>query len=197
MNDCTRICFHPPVTRTVITKLSYLGPPNTFSEKAAGIVSRNIGTDIQLIPMPSIEAVARSLKCDEERCDLAVLPYYNYLEGLVQESMDLIYEHRLCMIGAQRIAIEWAVGKYPDSSNVEAVYSHSKALAQCSEYLWEHYPEICEIAVSSTADGAGKVRNEKAGLAIAGCEALRADPPPSRLPSNTSKINSLTASNSG
>jgi len=156
-------------------KLSYLGPPKTFSEKAAKMLVTQINETVELFPWPSVEAVAHSL-IDEhaDQCDLAVLPYYNYLEGLVQECMDLIYEHHLCIIGAKRTAVEWAIGKYNNkNADTDKVYSHSKALAQCSEYLWTNYPRCNEVEVSSTAEGAMRVQNIKSGMAIASFDALK------------------------
>ncbi len=155
-------------------KLSYLGPENTYSEKAAKLLVAKLDEGVEIIQLSSIEAVARSLTSDSKiNADFAVLPYYNYLEGLVQESIDLIYENQLCLISSQRVAVDWALGGFKnDSSN--HVYSHPKALAQCSEYLWSNFTNYCEIAVASTAEGAAKVKKEHSGMAIACTEALNA-----------------------
>ncbi len=153
-------------------KLSYLGPENTYSEKAAKLLVEKLDDGVELIPLPTIEAVARSLSVDSKiHTEFAVLPYYNYLEGLVQESIDLIYENQLYLISSQRVAVEWALGGSENNSS-NFVYSHPKALAQCSDYLWTHFPNHREIAVASTAEGAAKVKKEKSGMAISSAEAL-------------------------
>jgi prephenate dehydratase len=154
-------------------KLSYLGPPNTYSEKAAQMVAAQIKADVEVVPMSSVEAVARSLISESsDRAAFGVMPYYNYLEGLVQECVDLVYEYRLNMVGAQRVPIELCLGTHPDNTEFENVYSHAKALAQCSEYLWQHFPKCHEVAVSSTAESAAIVKENKSGLSIASLEAL-------------------------
>ncbi len=153
-------------------RLSYLGPENTYSEKAAKLLLEKLDDRVEIVPLPTIEAVARSLSADSKlNAEFAVLPYYNYLEGLVQESIDLIYENQLCLISSQRVAVEWALGS-SDNDSANHVYSHPKALAQCSEYLWEHYPDCVEVAVTSTAEGAARVKKENSGIAIASAEAL-------------------------
>lgn len=157
------------------TIISYLGPACTFSERAARRLAERDGTDAELAPLTSIQAVARSVSPTPEQraIDYAVLPYYNYLEGLVQESLDLIYEHRLTIIDAQRVAIDWAIGRYPGDRSTDCVYSHPKALAQCSEYLWQNVPHASLRDVASTAEAGRIVQSEKSGLAIASAEALR------------------------
>ena len=98
-----------------------------------------------------------------------MLPYYNFLEGLIQESLDLIVEHGLVIADACRLLISFAVAGWPEGENI--VYSHHKALAQCSDFLRKRFPEARLEPVASTADAAGIVAQRRAGCAIAG-EAL-------------------------
>lgn len=153
-------------------KLSYLGPANTFSEKAAKLLASDIDKTVELTPLSSMEAVARSLAADDTASDFAVLPYYNFLEGLVQECLDLIYDNRLTIIGARRVPVIWSLGRNPEGTGEDAVFSHPKALSQCSEYLWRNYPNTRNIATSSTSEAARIVKADAGGLAVAGREAL-------------------------
>ena len=155
-------------------KLSYLGPPFTYSEKAAMQFASQLDDKVEIFHLESAEAVARSLiSQDQNKADYAVIPYYNFLEGLVQECLDLIYEYHLHIFESQRVAIKLALGKHPNGPNSGAVYSHAKAVAQCSEYLWQHYREHRQIPVSSTAEAARMVKTSQLGLAIASKEALQ------------------------
>ncbi len=156
-------------------KVHYLGPRCTFSELAAVRLANRLGVPAEMVPLSSMEAVAHSLSGPPQECDdhlFAVLPYYNYLEGLVQETLDLIYEHRMVIVGAQRVRIEWALGTPECGAHADRIYSHPKGLAQCSQYLWEHYPDAEMMSVASTAEGARIVCEAKAGLAVAGRQAL-------------------------
>ena len=141
-------------------KVSYLGPEKTYSNKAAEMLAKNS----ELVSLVSLEAVARSV----DLSTLGVMAYYNYLEGLVQECLDLIYENNLKIIGAHRLPIVLSLGLNRDTSRV---FSHPKALAQCSEYLWKHYPETKQIPTTSTTAGAKKAL-EEGGMAIASLDAL-------------------------
>ncbi len=154
-------------------KLTYLGPAKTYSERAAQLMIGRLPSPIELYPLPSPEAVAHSLLPDSAtRAQWAVLPYYNFLDGLVQECLDLIYENHLYIIDAQRVPVLWSLGMSPTNDEYNIIYSHPKALAQCSTYLWNHYPQARMLAVASTADGARTVRECGRGLAIASQEAL-------------------------
>jgi len=145
----------------------YLGPEKTYSEQAAKKLAEKIKEKSGLRPLASVEAVARSI----DGQDMGALAYYNYLEGLVQECLDQIYENNLRIIGAQRIPIILSIGS-PKGNTDLTIYSHPKALAQCSEYLWNNHPKSRQNPSTSTAAGALKVSENKKGLAIASSEAL-------------------------
>lgn len=151
-------------------RISYLGPGKTYSEKAAQMFAAKIRGNAEIVPKASLDAVARSLvKCD---ADLAVMAYHNALAGVVKESAALIEGNSLRIVGVQRIHIEHSLGAYQGSADYSKVYSHRMALAQCSDYLCENYPESWQIHVPSTAAGAVKVKEAMSGLAIAHIGAL-------------------------
>ena len=156
-----------------MSRLTYLGPRFSYSEKAAMKLASQIKIGLEVLPLVSAQAVAYSLVSkDREKADFAVLPYYNFLDGLVQECLDLIYENRLFIIGSQRIPIELSLGQPPNAETDHTIYSHPKALAQCSEYLWQNYPKFRQVATSSTSGAAKLVGNEGKGLAISAKDAL-------------------------
>jgi prephenate dehydratase len=154
-------------------EIHFLGPPGTFTEQATKYLGGLLGDDYRPCPRASVEEAIRGVSSDTSGNTLAVVPYYNLLEGLVQESIDLITEHDLQVVAAQQILIRFALGAAPDSNDRQVVYSHPKGLTQCSDYLTENHPSIAKVEVNSTSAAAEKVRESGEGLAIARLEALR------------------------
>ncbi len=155
-------------------RIHYLGPPKSFSEQAAlKFAARVDGADTR--PCPNLEAIARAVARSEPGAGrtLGILPYYNFLEGLVQESLDLIYEYGLVINAAVRVPIRFALGGVPGAGSRDEVLSHPKGLAQCSDYLAEHLPGARLRAVASTSEAARLAADDPAALAIATEDALR------------------------
>ena len=148
--------------------ITFLGPRNTFSEKAAQVFAGACAPPAELAPAASFEAVARAVGLAADT--LGVLPYYNFLEGLIQESLDLIVEYDLRIADACRVPISFAVGGWPDKENL--VFSHPKALAQCSDFLRKHFPDARLETVASTGDAPASVARRGGGCAVASETAL-------------------------
>lgn len=153
-------------------KLFYLGPEQSFSHQAARLSMSDESGVIEYIPKVPLENVVKSLYAEGDNTDMAIIPYYNFLEGLVQESLDLIYENQVYIIGAQRVPIVFCIAGYDQDLERTGISSHPKALAQCSQYLNQHYPNIPHFAVSSTTEGARIVRERHSGFAIASKEGV-------------------------
>lgn len=154
-------------------RIHYLGPPNSFSEQAALKVAAHVGA-AETSPAPNLEAIAQRVAGGTAgpRRVLGVLPYYNFLEGLVQESLDLTYEHGLVINAAVRIPIRFGLGGLPADERDE-VLSHPKGLAQCSDYLARHLPQARLTAVASTSEAARLAAENPRTVAIATEAALR------------------------
>lgn len=146
-------------------EIHYLGPTKTFSEQAAALFTGG-QADVAFVPEPSFEEISRAVAADARA--QGVLPYYNFLEGLIQESLDLVYEYDVRIAGRCRVPIEFALGGEGDGP----VYSHPKALAQCTEFIQQHLPRAERILTSSTADAARQVKETGRGWAIANPAAL-------------------------
>ena len=148
--------------------ISFLGPRNTFSEKAALAFAGALAPSAEPVPATSFEAIAQAARQSADT--LGVLPYYNFLEGLIQESLDLIVEYDLRIADACRVPISFAVGGWPERGNL--VFSHPKALAQCSDFLRQHFPDARLETVASTADAPASVARRGGGAAVASETAL-------------------------
>jgi len=163
--------------------INYLGPPETFTEQAAKSFANDLEGAFSLVPHRTLARVIAQTASEKQ---WAVIPYYNLLEGLIQESLDLLVEHGLSIFGARQIPVRFAFGGYPvaetndrhlpESDPVSlkepGVYSHPKALAQCSAFLQENYPNVLLHEATSTAQGVQQVACERSGFVIARREAL-------------------------
>ncbi len=152
-------------------ELHYLGPAETFAEQAAKTLERTLGDRFDLIPKRSLEELIENV----DDSTFAVVPYYNLYEGLVQETLDLITENGRHIAAAQRISVKFAIGRFPGTSPDadDVVYSHPKAIPQCSVFLSQHFRYIRRQEVLSTAEATRVVVEKRSGLAIARREALQ------------------------
>lgn len=151
--------------------VNFLGPTGTFSESAARS-ARSVWQlyDTQIVPKPRISAVA-----DLNFGELGVLPYYNLLEGLVQESLDGIAYNNLVVIGLVRLPIIFGAGCIDPTVKPSSVHSHPKALGQCFEYIAKSYPDVPCIPVASTAAAASAAMQNSKIVAIASHKTIKAN----------------------
>jgi prephenate dehydratase len=149
--------------------IAYLGPEKTNSEAAARIISERI-KDNDLIPMRTIQDSAYAVS--DGRAAYGVMPCYNYLEGLIQQTLDLIYEKRLYIHDIVRMPITHILGAYPGNKG-NTIYSIAVALGQCDEFLMKNYPDAVQFPVSSTSEGARIVSEKKEGMAVSSSDAVR------------------------
>jgi len=161
----------------------YLGPPETFTEQAAKNFAEDFGGKtakrFALTPQQTLTKAITSVISAEQ---FAVVPYYNLIEGLIQETLDLLVENHLVIYAARQIPVRFAVGGFLTNNNFDnnsdenidklTVYSHPKALAQCTEFLQRQYPSAIHHETPSTAQGVRQVAENKCGLAVARREAL-------------------------
>lgn len=158
-------------------RIAYLGPRGTYSEEAAlqragqaaaasgeptgpGHDQRAAappGESSRLVPFTSIPATVRAI--EEGAADEAVVPVENSLEGIVTHTADLLIHHTQLKIRGEIVlpihhclVLQSGVGR----RDVQVVYSHPQALAQCRGYLSRHLPGAEPVASLSTA---GAVRD--------------------------------------
>ena len=127
-------------------KIAIQGEPGSFSHEAA----------LKLVPGATIVPCTLSAEVfatlAEEKADAAVIPIENSLAGSVSEHFDLLLTHdvkveqeTLLRIRHNLIAIPGAV-----TGEIDRVFSHPVALAQCRRFLAEH-PRMEAFAFYDTA----------------------------------------------
>ena len=143
--------------------LGFLGPRGTHSEAAAMFLCDRIG-GAELRPYPDIFSVMQAAADGE--VDACVVPVENSLEGAVNVTMDTLAQSDDLAIERELI---WDIhnqlmAKNP-SDEVRIIYSHPQPLAQCRQYLKEHFPQAKLVATESTAKAAELVADGKKGAA--------------------------------
>lgn len=147
--------------------VAYLGPPASYTHAAA---SQHFGFAAHFVPLMTIADVFREVEAG--RAGYGVVPVENTTEGAVQHTLDTFIESNLG-IGAE-IALRIShnlLSQCERLEEVEQLYSHPQALAQCQRWLAAHVPSLPQNPTSSTAAAAALCQREPRAAAIASGEA--------------------------
>jgi prephenate dehydratase len=135
-----------------------LGPAGTYSHRAASAVANG---DISFAE--SVRGIVDAVV--DGSADRGVVPIENSIEGSVTETLDAVAGAEVAVLREVVTPIRHAL--LAQSESFAAVASHSQALAQCRGYLDEHYPNVDQRAVASTARGVELAREDASVAAIA------------------------------
>jgi len=145
-------------------KIGVLGPEGSYSDKAAKFWS----SSADLVYFRDFEEIL--LEVEKGNLDLGIVPLENSLEDAVGLTMDLLLRLQVKIMGELNIPIRHCLigqGKH----EVKMILSHPQALAQCRQYIRQHYPMI-EIKTTGSTSHAAKLAQEFPEMAaIAGAEA--------------------------
>lgn len=147
-----------------ITLISFLGPKGTFTHEAANI----IGDD--LIPYCNIPAVLQSVADGET--DYGIVPIENSIEGPVGVTLDsLAHKFDLKIYNEIIIPINQNLIVNPGTAmgDIEDVYSHGQAIAQCQRFISQN--KIQPHYAVSTARAAKDIIGDKTKAAIGNAKA--------------------------
>ena len=136
-------------------KIVYQGIEGAYSQAAT---LQYFGNDCECFAVPTWEDAMNSL--GENRADYAVLPIENSSAGSVNENYDLIsgYDHHI--IGEIVLNIDHVLVGVPGTvlEDIDTVYSHYQAIAQCSEFIRSR--SLDSIPLKNTAIAAQKIQSE-------------------------------------
>lgn len=137
-------------------KVTYQGEVGAYSEMA---VYKFFGRKVEPVPCRDFRDVFESVKTGV--APNGVVPIENSIEGSVNQNYDLFLAYDLKVCGEVAVKLAHVLIGNPQTKleEIETVYSHPQALAQCRNYLEEHKWEI--IPSYDTA-GAVKIIKEKA-----------------------------------
>ncbi len=145
-------------------KIAYLGPEATFTHQAA---LQHFGQSPQFVEVPTIEGIFADV--EKKRCDYGVVPVENSNEGSVDRTLDMFIETPLKICAEVSMVVSlYLLGTSDKIDDIQTIYSHPQALAQCSRWIANNLHEVPVHSVSSTAVAAKKAAREPHAAAIAG-----------------------------
>ena len=141
-------------------KIGCLGPEDSFSECAA----KRISAESEIKLYNSFTQAVDGLESGEVAG--VVLPVENSLNGGVFECLDLLERRNIFAVRELLLPIDHRVAMLEgvEESAVKYVYSHEQALAQCSQYLVEHFPNAQYCSTSATVESLNRLNAESAGI---------------------------------
>lgn len=144
-------------------RVAYLGPVGSFSHDAA---IKMLGSQSDFSACDSLSAAVRHTEMDI--ADVALLPIENSSEGSVIESLKLLRQTSLNIIGEVDLPIvHCLLSNSEDKKYIKKVYAHSQALGQCREWLKKHLPQALAVPVKSNSEAAMLASKEPGAAAIA------------------------------
>jgi len=127
-------------------KVAIQGEPGSFSHEAA----KKLNAEAEIVPFSLSAEVFTALA--NGAVEAAVIPIENSLAGSVLEHFDLLLAHNVQVERETLLRIRHNLIALKDSSSddIDRVYSHPVALAQCRRFLAAH-PKMKSIAFYDTA----------------------------------------------
>ncbi len=145
-------------------RISYLGPEGSFTHQAA---ESRFGAMSEYIPLPSIRSVFESV--DTGRVRFGVVPIENNREGIVNETIDLLYQLDIKIVAEVLLPIHHTFAtKAPSLGEVKRIYSKDIAFRQCQRFLSEYFnlANVELIPIESTSKAARMVSTDEESAAI-------------------------------
>lgn len=140
--------------KLMTTTIGHLGPQGTYSEVAALAVAHWLGQQRGERPkLLAHTSIAQTLYAvDRGETTVAVVPVENSTEGSVSVTLDTLWLlEKISIQQAWNLPITHALISHAQSwEQIDTVYSHPQALAQCHDWLHAHVPAVHQVATQST-----------------------------------------------
>lgn len=145
-------------------RVAYLGPEGSFTHQAA---ESRFGAMSDYIALPTIRSVFESVETGRSR--FGVVPIENNQEGVVNETIDLLYEKELLIAAEAQIPVHFTFATQTDVlSEITHIYSKDIAFGQCSKFLRDYFDGLSAelIPVESTSKAAKMAAQQPRAAAI-------------------------------
>jgi prephenate dehydratase len=160
-----------------LIKIAIQGEFGSFSHEAATKFAANAQEESRIVPFSLSEEVFSALTRSE--VDAAVIPIENSLAGSVSEHFDLMLTHDVTIVRETLLRIKHNLivvsgAQINQINQIDRVFSHPVALAQCRRFLAEH-PKMESFAFYDTAGSVKQLveLRDRHAAAIASEEAAR------------------------
>lgn len=146
-------------------QVAYLGPEGTFTQAAA---IKHFGHAAVCSSQVTIDSVFSQVESGE--CNYGVVPVENSTEGMVSHTLDNFIDSGLKISGEVEMAIthHLLAAAGTQRKDVKRILAHEQALAQCRNWLDQHWPGVPREAVSSNGEAARLAASTPGAAAIAG-----------------------------
>ncbi len=142
--------------KKTLDNVGYFGIEGSFTHSAA---LAYFGQKKPLVPLASFEEIFRRVRTGT--IAYGIVPIENTLAGSLYDNYDLLDKYDLSIVGEITCKVEHCLLVTPgskasaetDYKSLKSIYSHSKALEQCSLFLEQH-PWIEAIPYLDTANAA-------------------------------------------
>ncbi|MBI2957505.1 MAG: prephenate dehydratase [Chloroflexi bacterium] len=145
--------------------IAFQGERGAFSEEAAA----KLFADVPVVPCRTLNDVFSAVSCGE--VSFGVVPVENSTAGSINDTYDLLLRYDLTIFGEAQLRVSHCLMALPGETieQLQRIYSHPQALAQCEEFLGRLRAEI--IPAYDTAGSAKMIREQ--GLAHCGAVASK------------------------
>ncbi len=150
-------------------KITYLGPPFTFTHRAA---LKKFGSSVEYVACNSITDIF--VEVERDRADYGVVPIENSIEGAVNHTLDMLVDSPLKVCSEVYLGISHnLLSKETNLKKIKRIYSIPQVFGQCRLWLESNMPQAELKEVSSTARGAEIASKENGAAAIGSIMAAR------------------------
>ena len=141
---------------------AYQGEKGAYSEEA---IIQYFGSEVSTCGFETCGEVLDAVQND--RAKLGFLPAENSIAGTITQTYDLLLESKLTIVGEYYFRIHHNLLALPGVTiaEIDRVYSHPQALAQCQQFLKKY--SLKPMPEWDTAGGARKLRRENLPTAAA------------------------------
>jgi chorismate mutase / prephenate dehydratase len=144
-------------------RVAFLGPEGTFSHEA---VKFHFGLSAKTLPCGTVTEVFSSV--ERGVADYGVVPVENATEGLVDPTIESFLLSNLNICAEIVLPVRHGISVRPGlaMADIQRVYSHPMALAQCRQWLASNLPRADKIESTSTSEAVRLAREDVNGAAI-------------------------------
>lgn len=144
-------------------RVSFLGPEGTFTEQAA---RAKFGDSVSYQARNSIADIFADIETG--RLDYGCIPVENSTEGAVTHTLDRLISSSVKICAELNMRIHHHLMANCKLKEIQRIYSHTQAFAQCRNFIQETMPHAELIETGSTSKAAA-LASKEANAAAIGC----------------------------